>query len=105
MRLSGFPFCTDFYFSLDQKLNNLLSVPVHWNGYPQQFSCLRLTQTFNCITVVFLTQVLKSMTGEVYRFIYLYGATLLGTDWTVWESNPGGGRDFPHQSREALGPI
>jgi len=33
MRLSGFSFCIDFYYSLVQKLNNLLSVPLHWNGY------------------------------------------------------------------------
>ena len=29
----------------------------------------------------------------------------LGTGWTVRGSNPGGGRDFPHPSRPALGPT
>jgi hypothetical protein len=33
MHLSGFSLCIDFYFALFQKLNNLLSVPVHWNDY------------------------------------------------------------------------
>ena len=36
------------------------------------------------------------LTTPVYR---------LATDWTVWGSNSGGGRDFPHPSRPALGPI
>jgi hypothetical protein len=29
----------------------------------------------------------------------------LATGWTVWGSNPGGGRDFSHTSRPALGPT
>ena len=29
----------------------------------------------------------------------------LATGWTVRESNPGGGLDFPHLSRPALGPT
>ena len=29
----------------------------------------------------------------------------LATGWTVWGSNPSGGRDFPHLSRPALGPT
>ena len=29
----------------------------------------------------------------------------LATGWTVRRSNPGGGRDFPHPSRPALGPT
>jgi hypothetical protein len=29
----------------------------------------------------------------------------LATGWTVRGSNPGGGRDFPHLSRPALGPT
>ena len=29
----------------------------------------------------------------------------LATEWTVWGSNPGGGRDFPNLSRPALGPT
>jgi hypothetical protein len=29
----------------------------------------------------------------------------LGTDWTVWESNPGEGREFLHPFRPGLGPT
>ena len=32
-------------------------------------------------------------------------AQRLATGWTARGSNPGGGRDFPHPSRPALGPI
>jgi len=37
----------------------------------------------------------------------IYGGPVLrlATDWTVRGSNPGGGRDFPHPSRPALGPT
>jgi hypothetical protein len=107
MRLSGFSFCIDFYFSLVQKLNILLSEPVHWNGYfkPTTESCLKLTETLKFMIAGFLTQVLKSMTADVHRVTYLYGVTVVGTGWTVRESNPGGGRNFPHPPREALGPT
>ena len=29
----------------------------------------------------------------------------LATEWTVWGSNPGGGRVFPHSSRRSVGPT
>jgi len=33
------------------------------------------------------------------------GIARLATGWTVRGSNPGEGRDFPHLSRPAVGPI
>jgi len=29
----------------------------------------------------------------------------MATGWTLWVSNPDGGRDFPHLSRPALRPT
>ena len=31
--------------------------------------------------------------------------SVVGMGWTFRGSNPGGGRDFPHPSRPALGPT
>ena len=42
---------------------------------------------------------------KVVKILQCPGDIRLATGWTVRGSNPGGGRDFPHLSRLALGPT
>ena len=39
------------------------------------------------------------------KWVHLFGGNWLATWWAVWGLNPGGGRDFPHLSRQALWPT
>jgi hypothetical protein len=56
----------------------------------------------HCITTlfIFILQLLHCHVGRVAQSVQR-----LTTGWTVRESNPGGGQDFSHTSRPALGPT
>jgi hypothetical protein len=44
-------------------------------------------------------------TNFLWNNMSMMNTKRLATGWTVRRSNPGGGRDFPHPSRPALGPT
>jgi hypothetical protein len=55
---------------------------------------------FIYISVNFVTSGMNTSSSYKHRYIHI-----LATDWTVRGSNPGGGGDFSHTSRPALGPT
>jgi len=59
-----------------------------------------ITTTAQLKNSVFLLLFICSNVGRAAQSVQR-----LATDWTVRGSIPGGGRDFPHLSRPALGPT
>ena len=58
-----------------------------------------MTGKQNGVAAKFKTKKKKKKNFRKLLFIFI------ATGWTVRGSNPGGGRDFPHPSRPALGPT